>query len=215
MKLLFAAILFIACSPSIAQKYADTHNPKDDKIKSLLSKENDINGFGAVDLKVSEFLGERSLIVGAYGGLVVNRRYLFGIAGYGITTNLEIEGMVQEGSTNKNLNLHGGYGGIIFGPTIAPNELIHLSFPIVFGAGSFEIVDENFFPLPTDTDFTVENTIFFVIEPGVQLEFNITEYFRLAIGGSYRYISGTDLINLVDEDVSGFSGIISFRFGRF
>lgn len=216
MKNLIAlTLLFIGITVS-AQRYVDTNDPNDEEVKSLLSKGNDLNGFGGVDLRVGDFKGERGLLVGAYGGLIINRRYLFGVAGYGLVTNLEFEGVVPGQAEPKTLNLHGGYGGVLIGAAIAPKELIHLSFPLILGAGSFEVVDKNFFANnPQDSEFTIENSIFFVVEPGIEIELNISNYFRLGFGASYRYITGTELLNVVDEEVTGASGMISLRFGRF
>ena len=206
----------LGASSLSAQRYLDTNDPNDQEVKSLLSKNNDLNAFGAADLKIGDLKGERGLLVGAYGGFIINRRYLFGVAGYGLVTNLEFEGQVPGQTETKQLNLHGGYGGIIIGATIAPRELIHVSIPIVLGAGSLEVVDKDFFiNNPADSEFTVENSVFFVAQHGVEVEINITKYFRLGIGMTYRYISGTELENVKDEDVSGTTAMISFRFGRF
>ncbi|WP_425390013.1 hypothetical protein [Ekhidna sp.] len=216
MKLLSYLALIVLAFSSMSQKYIDTHDPDDEEIKSLLSKQNDLNAFGAGDLKVGDLMGERALLVGAYGGFIINRRYLFGVAGYGIVTNVEFDGLVQGQTEEKKLNLHGGYGGIIIGWTIAHKELVHLSIPIVLGAGSFEVDDKDFFVNnPADSEFTIENSVFFIAEPGIEAEFNITKYFRLGAGVTYRYISGTELANVKDEDVTGTTAMISFRFGRF
>ncbi|MFK7952587.1 MAG: hypothetical protein AB8B73_07045 [Ekhidna sp.] len=207
-------LLFSVCS--FSQRYVDTNDPDNEEVKSLLSKGNDLNAFGAMDLKVGNFMGERALVAGAYGGFIINRRYLFGVAGYGLVTNVEFEGTVPNHPAPKNLNLHGGYGGVLIGPTIAHKELIHLSMPIILGVGSFEVVDKNYFASNVaDSEFTIENSIFFVVEPGIQLEFNITKYFRIAAGVTYRYISGTELANVTDKKVTNTSGVLSFRFGRF
>lgn len=216
MKNLTFLILFISSTTLYSQKYVDTNDPNDEEIKSLLSKGNDLNGFGGADIRVSDFKDERGLLVGAYGGLIINRRYLFGLAGYGLVTNLEFQGAVPGQAEPKTLNLHGGYGGILIGAAIAPKELIHLSFPLILGAGSLEVVDKNFFTnnLP-DSEFTIENTIFFVVEPGIEIELNISNYFRLGFGATYRYVTGTELVNVSDEDITGAAGMISLRFGRF
>ena len=199
---------------TFAQRYVDTHDPKDEEVKSLLGKGNDINGFGGTDLKVSELVGERSLITGAYGGVLVNRKYLLGVGGYGITTNVEFEGLV--GQTIKPLNLNGGYAGVLVGGMILSKEVIHLTIPIFFGAGSVQVSDEYFFPnRPNDAEFIIEKSAFMVIESGVQLEFNITEYLRFAAGMSFRYVTGTELDNLNDEQLSGSAIMVSFRFGRY
>jgi len=214
-KLVYIALLF-ASTALFAQRYIDTNDPNDEEVKSLLSKKNDLNAFGAADLKIGDLNGERGLLVGAYGGFIINRRYLFGVAGYGLVTNIEFDGVVPGQTETKTLNLHGGYGGILIGGTIAPRELIHVSIPVVLGAGSLEVVDKDFFVNnPADSEFTVENSVFFVAEPGIEIEFNITKYFRLGAGMTYRYISGTELENVNDEDLSGTTAMISFRFGRF
>ena len=149
---------------SFSQRYVDTNDPNDQEIKSLLSKGNDLNGFGGADLRIGDFKNERGMLVGAYGGLIINRRYLFGIAGYGLVTNLEFEGIVPGDTATKTLNLNGGYGGILIGTSIAPKELIHISIPVLFGAGAFEVVDKNFFTNNlADAEFTIEDSIFFIL----------------------------------------------------
>ena len=137
-----------------------------------------------------------------------------GVGGYGITTNVEFEGLV--GPDVKPLNMHGGYAGIIVGGMILSKEVIHLTIPIFLGAGSVQVSDEDFFPnRPNDAEFIIERSAFMVIEPGAQLEFNITEYFRFAAGMSYRYVTGTELDNIRDRQLRGSSIMVSFRFGRY
>ncbi|MEP5105068.1 MAG: hypothetical protein ABJQ84_10630, partial [Ekhidna sp.] len=196
-KLIHITLIMCLSSSVLGQRYMDTNNPQDEEVKSLLSKQNDLNAFGALDLKISDLKDERALLVGAYGGFIINRRYLFGVAGYGIVTNVEFEGLVPGDVNPKKLHLHGGYGGIIIGGTIAPKELVHISFPIILGAGSLEVVDKDFFMNnPADSEFTVENSVFFVAEPGIEVEFNLTKYFRLGAGATYRYVSGLELDNV-------------------
>lgn len=210
------AVLFMCAKVGFAQKYLNTNDPQKDEIKSLLKKGNEMNGFGGVDLKLAELLGEKVLITGGYGGVVADRKYLLGVAVHGIATKVPFEGIVPTREDPKNLNLQGGYGGLLIGATIAPKEVIHLSFPIVIGAGALHVIDEDFFESnPSDSEFTVENSLFFVMEPGAQLEFNITAYFRFGAGFSYRYATGTDLINVADDHISGVTALLSFRFGRF
>lgn len=196
-----------------AQTYLDSHDPSE--IKSLLSADNDLAGFGGADLKVGDIKNGRGLIVGGYGGLLINRTYMFGLAGYGLATENEFNGIIPGGSETKKLNLHMGYAGLMLGATILRKELIHLSVPVLIGAGSVDISDQNFFDNGFDTDFTIESSVFFVVEPGLQLEFNITNFFRIAAGASYRQVQGSDLVNLDDEDLTDWISSVSFRFGKF
>jgi len=214
MKSVTTTLLLVSSFFVSAQRYVDTHDPKKEEVKSLLGKGNDLNGFGGVDIKVSEFIDQRGMVTGAYGGVLINRKYILGVAGYGITTGVEFEGTV--GQEVKPLNLYGGYAGILVGGMIGSKEVIHLTFPVFFGAGSIQVSDKDFFPnSPNDAEFVIENSAFMVIEPAAQLEFNITAYFRFAAGMSYRYVTGIDLENLKDSDLSGSSIMISFRFGRY
>ena len=214
MRSIITIILLATGTICFAQRYVDTYDPKDEEVKSLLGRGNELNGFGGADLKITDLVGEKGLIAGGYGGALVNRRYMIGVAGYGITTELEFDGMV--GAEAKPLNLYGGYGGLLVGFMIGSKEVIHLNFPIVFGIGQVEVSDKNFFPNnPNDAEFAIESSAFVVIEPAAQVEFNVTQYFRIAAGMSYRYITGSDLDNISDNQLSGSAIVMSFKFGRF
>ncbi len=195
----------------------DTNDPR--QIKSLLSKENEINGFGGVDTRITDFHDQRAAVVGAYGGVIVNRSFLLGVGCYGIATNPQIDGILPPGfspdNTSRKLTINGGYAGLMLGGMIFSKELIHLTIPVFIGAGEFQLSDDDFFQNQSDTDYTVERSTFLVGEPGAQLEFNITSSMRIAVGASYRYVYGLELINLSDADMSEWTGTVSVRIGRF
>ena len=221
MKQIVTTALVLGLFSVTAQQYIDTNDPRE--IKSLLSRENDLNGFGGVDIKITDLMNERSMIIGGYGGVLVNRRFLLGIAGYGIATNPEIEGQLPQGllldttlnQLNRKLTINGGYAGVLLGGIIFTREIVHLSIPIVIGAGEIQISDEDFFQNSSDTDYTIESSTFFTVEPSAQLEFNITPIFRIAVGASYRWIQGLKLDNLENDDLISWTGTLSLRFGRF
>lgn len=214
MRSIITHLLVLVASVAFSQRYVDTHDPKSDEIKSLLGKGNDLNGYGGLDVKVTDIVDSRVLIAGAQGGVLVNRKYIVGLGGYGIATEVQFDGLV--GTDVKPLNLHGGYGGIVLGGMVGSKEIVHLVFPVLLGAGSIDVSDKDYFTnTPNDAEFTIERSAFMVIEPAAQIEFNITTHFRLAAGMSYRYITGTELQNVSDKDLSGGAVMVSFRFGRF
>ncbi|MEO9966182.1 MAG: hypothetical protein ABJF11_10360 [Reichenbachiella sp.] len=199
---------------SQAQQYTD--DPKANEIKSLIGKEKEITGFGNVDLRVGEFVSQQVLIVGAYGGILINKNVMFGVGGYGIATESQFEGFNPETNEQRDLNIYGGYAGMLLGFKVASKEIIHLSVPILLGAGHIDISDDNYFDLSNgDNDFTVESSAFFVLEPSALLELNISNHFRLGFGAGYRIVKGSSLENLSDDDLSGFTGVVSFQLGRF
>jgi len=56
---------------------------------------------------------------------------------------------------------------------------------------------------------------FFVIEPSVHVNLNVTTFFRIAAGVSYRYVSGLNSTLSTNADLSGPSGVLTFKFGMF
>ncbi len=207
-------VCLLALVHAQAQRYEDVNDPKE--VKSLLSKNNQIEGFGGIDLKISDVIGERTLLVGGAGGVIINRSYFFGIAAYGLATQPSFDGVVPGPNTEKRLTLYGGYGGVVVGGTILGKEVVHISLPITFGAGNLDVSDDDFFTQGFgDSQFTVENSTFFVIEPAAQLEFNITSYLRIATGVSYRWVTGLELVNVTNDDLRGLTGVLSIRVGRF
>jgi len=56
---------------------------------------------------------------------------------------------------------------------------------------------------------------FFVVEPGANLDFNITHSFRLSLGGSYRWVKGVRSAASTNKELSGPSAMVTFRFGKF
>lgn len=212
MKYVLCLTLSLLMSGLVAQQYMDTNDPRE--IKSLLNKNNQLNGFGGVDVRVTELSGKRTVLTGGYGGVLVNHNYQLGVAAYGIVTPPMIDGSWMDG-TPRELEIYGGYAGMIIGGILLSKEVIHINFPILLGAGHLQVSDPNFFAGDPDSDFTIEQSAFYVIEPTAQIEFNITKSFRLAAGASYRLVEGLDLSNVVNDDLVGWSGVVSLRFGRF
>ncbi len=56
---------------------------------------------------------------------------------------------------------------------------------------------------------------FFVVEPGANLDFNMTDSFRLSLGGSYRWIKGVNSTASTNKQLTGPSVMVTFRFGKF
>lgn len=207
-------LLCLVITSAKAQQYTD--GPKNDEIKSLIGKEKDITGFGNIDFRVGEVVDQQALIMGAYGGILINKNVMFGVAGYGIATESKFDGFNPETLESRNLNIYGGYAGMLMGFKVASKEIIHLSVPMILGAGHVDVSDNNFFDVSNgDNDLTLESSAFFVFEPSALLELNVSHHFRLGFGGGYRLVKGSALDNLDDNDLSGFTGVVSFQFGKF
>ena len=55
---------------------------------------------------------------------------------------------------------------------------------------------------------------FFIVDPEVNIVWNMKTYLQIYFGGSYRYIRGVGIEGLQNSDLNGLSVVVSFRFGR-
>jgi len=185
------------------------------EVKSIFSNGDgggvEMKGFGSFEMKLSPIAGKTALLVGASGGVTINKFFILGISGYGIATNVEIYGW----DVNRPLRLYGGYGGMLLGFNIFPREIVHFTFPVVVGGGHVYLVDPNYFSNTSDRDYSLEQSSFMIVEPGANLEFNVTRFFRLAMGVSYRFVNGLNFANMADEELNDWSANLELKFGRF
>ena len=122
-------------------------------------------------------------------------------------------------------SLAGGYGGLLIEPILAGTSPVHLSFPVLIGAGGVTLTD--FYNLDDwqspFSNYEYDYDAFFVVEPGVELELNVTRFFRLAAAVSYRYTSEIELLGFEDlingpvapNALRGFNYGLTFKFGKF
>ena len=104
---------------------------------------------------------------------------------------------------------------MMLGFIIAPREVVHVTIPLFLGAGSFHAVDERIDLNNFTRDVIIESSSFAVVEPGLQLELNISNNVRLNFGASYRFIQGSNLQGITDDDLSNFAGNITVKIGKF
>jgi hypothetical protein len=121
------------------------------------------------------------------------------------------------GGTGGNLSLAGGYGGFLLEPIIAGKSPVHVSFPILIGGGGVSLVDmygwEDWGHDPAGYEYDYD--AFFVIEPAVELEFNLARFFRMAAAVSYRHTSDIQLAQTEKDALRGFNYGVTFKFGKF
>ena len=111
-------------------------------------------------------------------------------------------------------HIAGGYGGLFFEPIIMPKYPVHISVPVLVGVGgvAYAIYNDNH---DYNDNFVEDSEVFLVLEPGIELEFNFTKFFRFAITGTYRLTSDITLENTPVDALRGFSGGVTFKFGKF
>lgn len=172
--------------------------------ETLISGKPQIGGFIAPVVSLSTIADQGAVFVGLRGGIIINRRFVLGLAGYGLANNVHISQYVYQ-------HLDFGYGGLFLEYVNLPHKLVHLSIHSLIGGGGLrhrqDWYDDWF-------DGRYEDAVF-VFEPGLDVTLNITKHIRMGIGGSYRMVRDVNLSSLDNDDISGPSASLIFKFGKF
>jgi len=186
--------------------------------RSIFNKKSDqktaIGGYGSFGVGYTSIDNKDALILNIKGALVINHSIGLGLAGYGFFNNLDKQ------NNNQDQYLAGGYGGFYFEPIFLSKSPVHLSFPILIGGGGVSTIPNDFWNYP-GSNYPYNYDMFFVVEPGVELEFNMVKFFRVSLGATYRFTNGVQLTYPEDgsevafKALDGFNIYMNFKFGKF
>jgi hypothetical protein len=174
--------------------------------ETLFSGDVTHGGFGGPVVKLGSVADGTAIWVGGRGGWIIsfdrNNAISLGGGGYGLVTN-------HRSSIDPDLYALAGYGGFEVEYTNQSYRVVHLTISSLIGGGGLMLRERDFEEVEDDVDS------FFVFEPGASLEVNVTHFFRITAGVSYRMTSGIGRFGFSDSDFSGFNGVVSFKFGKF
>jgi len=196
MKLKLFSLALLFCAPfargeeAKVETLADTLN---------ITGSSPQGGMGAPVVKYANIMGKNGTLTGGRGAWIVDHTYMIGGFGYGLTTEREMNGN----------DIGFGYGGILVGYSLWSDRLVHPVFMANLGWGraSSNSRDNNNDPI-------VASNIS-VIEPEMLVETNLFKHARLAVGGSYRIVTGVKDNTLRNRDFAGWSLTSAVNFGVF
>jgi hypothetical protein len=170
-------------------------------------------GYGAPVQRFSKIAGRGALLTGIEGGWIVNHRFVLGAAGYGLATqNIRNAGSPLHDSRGRSPVVEMGYGGITLGYVVQPMRLTHLSFQVLLGGGGVTYDVQDIAGMRSE-DAPADG--FFVAEPSVHGELNVSRFFRIGVGVGYRSVAGASLEGLGDRALRGASASLTLKLGRF
>jgi hypothetical protein len=173
-------------------------------------KEVEHGGYGAFVMKFCSVNNEFGVLVGGRGGWIIDHTFAIGGAGYGLANNVHSRVVGPWGERFVNF----GYGGLDLEYIVNSDDLVHLSIHSLVGAGAVGFRGS----WEGNQNFGMDNRmgdVFFVLEPGVNIDLNVTKWFRTSLGMSYRYLSGVSSESTTNTDLQGPSAMLSYPFGKY
>jgi hypothetical protein len=216
---MFAAVLLVAGSQIKAQVIDNQNNEQsNDEIVTLLDNSNHVGGYGAFSMRYFSMENRDGMMFGGRGGVIVGHGIAFGLTGTGFITQPNYDAMVGDDAM-----VAGGYGGIFIEPILLPKFPVHIAFPVTIGAGGIGYSINRYYDNNNNNldNNWMKGRGFLILEPGVEVEFNVFRYFRFALGASYKMTSNIDLrydnnSAIVPRNaLKGATMGVTFKFGSF
>jgi hypothetical protein len=208
-----AAMFLAMAAPAAAQTPPSSGTPQNPIVVEQVH-----DGFAfAPDVKVTDINHQTGVLVGGYGGWVIDNKLLLGGGGYGLTN----------GSGHTGL----GYGGFVIGWMERADKPIGFGARALFGFGEgsasasyttivypqppiptpFDLRGP--IPLPTPQPITYLATYhehFFITDPEMDVIFRLSPTLRVVAGVGYRLIGGAYAIG---HELQGVTGSFSLQVG--
>ena len=185
-----------------------------EKTETFLREKLEIKGFGSPIVKLTQVHNEFDLMIGARGAVLLNRALAIGIGGYSLASSIHV--------SDPQSNFEMEYAGLILEFVFPSDKLVHLSASTLIGWGNLNntanrnwMYDPHYDDSRYYANYNLVDDSFMVIEPELDFELNMTTFFRLGLGISYRYISGVGLMPLTNADLKGLATVFTFKVGKF
>lgn len=184
------------------------------EIETLFSGQRSLGFYGAFTIGYSQINNKDALVSGGRFAMIFNHSTAVGLAGYGFVNNLDGYRWYEDNILRY--SLAGGYGGIFVEPIVSGLRPVHLAFPVIFGLGGIGQVRNHYSGTWEPPYYDMPETdLFFIVEPGVEVEFNLARFFRTAATMSYRFTSNVELTGVDPEVMRGLMFGLTFKFGKF
>jgi hypothetical protein len=193
------------------QTHSDTRTHSD--IQTLTGPGHNVGFYFGFHSEYSQIAGYDAFGAGGTFAIIANHGLAIGFSGKGFIT----EPYIIVPGENTSYNYAGGYGGILIEPIIFPKFPVHVSFPILLGAGGIAQSTLTNYNYPYEyTDGYIEDAeAYLIAEPGVELEFNVARWLRLGLGASYRFTTTFEPSVFETNPLNGFTGGFSLKIGKF
>jgi len=169
-------------------------------------------GYGGFGAAYSLIDNKAGFVTSGRGALIIDHKLAIGFAGAGFINDFHYSSDLE-----SDVNLTGGYGGIMIEPVILAKAPVHLTIPLLAGVGGVaytrNIMEQSH--VERWESYVEDTDVFLIAEPGMELEFNVLKFFRFSLAASYRFTSPIQLIDTPRNALEGFSTGFNLKFGKF
>ncbi len=162
-------------------------------------------GFGAPIVEYTSMDDQAGVLVGGGGAIIIDD-FFFGGFGQGGSFAEHVVG-------GREYPLNFGYGGLWLGYVKPTVKAIHFFSSVKIAGGSISISEDR-----DDFEDTLYDETVFVVQPEAGVELNLFKWFRIALTGNYRIVSGIQSKNLgglSNKDFNSGGMTLTLRFGKF
>ena len=189
-------------------------------VKRDTSKALIIGGYGEPFIGFTQLNNDWGIMAGVKGGITFNRSFGFGPIAKVNIGFWEFQGNNLNFNDSANLELYMGSVGVFVEYIFKMENKIHFSIPVNIMVGGVAIkedsgVKERKYYDDNKKQEAVESAGIFVIEPELNVDFNIAKFFIPSLKIGYRAVFGSQLVNVTDQNLSGAYIGVGLRFGKF
>ena len=208
-RIIIISSLIILATTTIFPQDSTFQYYKSKEFRTLLGHNKAGGAYGSLTTGFSYIDGRNAILFGGRFSWIASHSLGIGVGGTGFINEFH-----YEPSLNMDVFLTGGYGGLYIEPILLPGSPVHLSFPVLFGAGGIS-KDQDL-----NNNFIEDSKAFLLIEPSAEIELNLTRFFRVAFGASYRLPTKFDIsfqgdYNIDVESLRSLSYNVTLKFGKF
>lgn len=207
---IYIVLCFIAFEAFAQQTIKiDQFEPKNE-VQTVFKREKRDGFYVGSSIAYSPIDNADAVAVAARMGWIMDRWFAFGLAGTAFVNNFNqySESFFYPSDV---VYLAGAYGGFFVEPILMPLKPVHLSFPIIVGGGGALSFRDYYYTSPEG----FSEDMFFVVEPGVELEVNFTRWMRVGVFATYRYTSEINIDSVDKNALSKYSAGLSLKIGWF
>jgi hypothetical protein len=175
--------------------------------KKDTTKTESYGGYGAPMAGASMMGKYWGVMVGGKGGLIRNHHFGFGgvgVAVIGTSSSSMTDTVVGIGKKDSTFthNLNMGYGGIYLEYIFNYDSPIHVSLPLNICAGGVWAGGDR-------SSSSIKSSSVFIVEPGINFEFNFSKHFVPALNVGYKIVTGNS------SNLSGVNVGLVLKLGKF